>query len=148
MWIPKLQLNLGPIISAPAAKGNFLTAPHNGVWGYTDTVMAYYSSSLDWVSRSFVPVFRQRTFCLQDTRLTRGQVSFLNAEWIITSNYQSLHCTVYHLLLYILLILTLCVDVVLFVLYFWAESSCNKTKQIHSRMNKVFYILNLQTFHG
>lgn len=27
--IPKLWLNLGPIISASAAKGNFLTSPYN-----------------------------------------------------------------------------------------------------------------------
>lgn len=36
MWIPKLRLNLGPIISAPAAKGNFSTSPHDShhLWGF------------------------------------------------------------------------------------------------------------------
>lgn len=35
LWIPKAQLNLALIISAPAAKGNFSTSPHNShhFWG-------------------------------------------------------------------------------------------------------------------
>lgn len=62
MWIPKLQLNLGPIISAPAAKGNFSTSPHYshhlwglGLWRHTRGILLLKS---DGMSRSFVPVFR------------------------------------------------------------------------------------------
>ena len=59
MWILKLWLNLGPIISAPAAKGNFSTTPHNshhfwglGLWRHTRGILLLKS---DRVSGSFVP---------------------------------------------------------------------------------------------
>lgn len=59
MGIPKLQLNLDPIIAAPAAKGNVSTRPHCSLhlWGLGcgDTLEANLSSS-DRVSRSFVPL--------------------------------------------------------------------------------------------
>lgn len=55
----KVWLNLGPIISAPAAKGNISTSPHNshhvwgfGVWRHTQGILLLNS---DRVSRSFVP---------------------------------------------------------------------------------------------
>lgn len=55
----KLRLNLGPIISAPAAKGNFSTSPHNshhlwglGLWRHTRGILLLKS---DRVSRSIVP---------------------------------------------------------------------------------------------
>lgn len=83
----KLRLNLGPIISAPAAKGNFSTSPHNfhllwglGLWRHTQGILL----KSDRVSRSFCPFVRQNTFCLQDACLTAGHVSLFNvyAEWL------------------------------------------------------------------
>lgn len=54
----KLRLNLGPIISAPAAKGNFSTSPLNshhlwglGLWRHTRGILLLES---DRVSASFV----------------------------------------------------------------------------------------------
>lgn len=84
----KLQLNLGPIISAPAAKGNFLTGPHNshrswGDWGYGDTLEATFSWSLTGCLGPLSQFCRQSTSCLWDACLTPGHVSFLNSYALI-----------------------------------------------------------------
>ena len=80
MQIPKLQLNLGPIISAPAAKGNFVTGPrsshHTRGRGVMETHLRQKSH---WVSRSFVPVSRQSPFCLWDA----GAGSFFSVYALI-----------------------------------------------------------------
>lgn len=80
----KPRLNLGPIISAPAAKGNFSTSPHNshhlwgfGLWRHTQGVLLLDS---DRMPRSFVLFFRQSMFCLQDAQL--AMVTFISSMFM------------------------------------------------------------------
>lgn len=80
LWIPKPRLNLGPIISAPAAKGNFSTSPHNShhlwdlrLWRHTWGILLL---KFIRVFTCFVPVFRQSTFCLPDAHCNTGLLAF------------------------------------------------------------------------
>lgn len=77
----KLWLNLGPIISAPAAKGNISASPHNshhlwgfGLWSHTRCRLLLNS---DGVSRSFVPSSDKARFVCKIQVLPLGMLTSL-----------------------------------------------------------------------
>lgn len=77
----KLWLNLGPIISAPAAKGNISASPHNshhlwgfGLWRHTRCRLLLNS---DGASQSFVPFSDKARFVCNIQVLPLGTLTSL-----------------------------------------------------------------------